>query len=548
MEKWFDSAVIYQVYPKSFRDTNNDGIGDIRGIIEKLDYIKELGANTIWLNPFYVSPQVDNGYDVSNYFAVDTSMGKMSNIEELIKQVHLKEMKIIIDFVMNHTSDQHPWFQDAIKNPHSIYRNYYLWSKGHMRERPNNWGSFFGGSVWEEDPNKSDEYYFHLFDKHMPDLNWKNPEVQRSMTDIAKFWVLKGVDGLRLDAFIHISKADFEQQNLEIGQGKYPISEDFYANRYEVRTYLQSFVSELKQVNPDLYILGEAASATTSLLVDYSVRDHNLCDHVISFRIFTDQIQKVDQMPNEFCPVKLDLTKFKQNMANIESKLDGISLPVLYWSNHDIARVLSRYGNSNDPNSAKSLAIGMYLQRGVPLIYYGEELGMKNAVLSDPSEFNDQKVIELRKQTSLDEETFLKKISMVHKMAARFPMQWTENKIAKSWLKGESLNINVASEEKEQNSILNLYRKMLKVKSRELFTNGTEIILETPEEVFGYKRFFKKEEGIVLSNLGNHTQRVNIQSSKKYSVILSCGKYVVNTGEIVLGPWASVVFEKVGEK
>lgn len=194
MDKWFNKAIIYQVYPKSFNDTNNDGVGDIKGIIDKIGYLKSLGINTVWLNPIYISPQIDNGYDVSNYFAVDSSLGTMKDVETLIATLHNNGMKLIMDFVMNHTSDQHPWFKDAIQNPDSIYRNYYLWAKGKKDKKPNNWGSFFGGSVWEKVP-QSDDYYFHLFDKHMPDLNWKNPEVQKAVTDIAKFWVKKGIDG-----------------------------------------------------------------------------------------------------------------------------------------------------------------------------------------------------------------------------------------------------------------------------------------------------------------------------------------------------------------
>ena len=230
MRHWYDQAIIYQIYPKSFQDSNNDGIGDLNGIRKRIPYLKELGINAVWLNPIFVSPQVDNGYDVSNYFAIDPKMGTMEDMDNLIKEMHEAGIHVIMDFVLNHTSDQHPWFQDAIKNPESIYRDYYIFA-GENNQRPNNWGSFFGGSVWEKDPAGTGQFYFHLFDKRMPDLNWKNPEVRHAMIEIAKYWLEKGIDGLRLDAFIHIAKADLRQNFPVNSKDEEPvIAEPFFAN------------------------------------------------------------------------------------------------------------------------------------------------------------------------------------------------------------------------------------------------------------------------------------------------------------------------------
>ena len=250
MKHWYDNAIIYQIYPKSFQDTNGDGIGDLNGIKKRIPYLKSLGVNAIWLNPVFVSPQIDNGYDVSNYFAIDPQMGTMADMESLIHELHKNGIHLIMDFVLNHTSDQHPWFQDAISDPESIYRDYYIFA-GHDNQRPNNWGSFFGGSVWEKDPAKTGQFYFHLFDKRMPDLNWKNPEVRHAMLEIAEFWLEKGIDGLRLDAFIHIAKADLRQNfPTKNNDDKPVIAEPFFANLPQVQEWLRPFCERIKQDYP----------------------------------------------------------------------------------------------------------------------------------------------------------------------------------------------------------------------------------------------------------------------------------------------------------
>ena len=264
MRHWYDRAIIYQIYPKSFQDSNGDGIGDLNGIRKRIPYLKELGVNAVWLNPVFVSPQVDNGYDVSNYFAIDPKMGTMEDMDDLIKEMHEAGIHVIMDFVLNHTSDQHPWFQDAIKNPDSIYRDYYIFA-GKNNQRPNNWGSFFGGSVWEKDPAGTGQFYFHLFDKRMPDLNWKNPEVRHAMSEIAKYWLEKGIDGLRLDAFIHIAKADLRQNFPVNSENEEPvIAEPFFANLPQVQKWMRPFCEEIKQDYPDALLLGEAASANVN--------------------------------------------------------------------------------------------------------------------------------------------------------------------------------------------------------------------------------------------------------------------------------------------
>ena len=379
---WYDQQTIYQIYPKSFNDSNHDGIGDIPGITAKIPYLKQLGITTIWLNPIYQSPQVDNGYDVSDYYQVDSSLGTMTDVETLIKTVHEHGMYLIFDFVLNHTSDQHPWFKQALADPQSKYRDYYLWQDPAADGgRPNNWGSFFGGSVWAKDPAGGSQYYFHLFDKRMPDLNWKNPAVQQAMRDVAEFWVEKGIDGLRLDAFIHLAKADFRQTYPNRTGDSTPIISDmFYAHLPKVHQYLHDFVAVIKAKHPDTYVVGEASSADPHLMVDYTTPGTDECDQVITFRTFADDNTQDDpSFSDTFQPRPMDVTAYKQNTVGIQAALADTSLPTLYWNNHDMARVATRYGDPDYPQaSAKALATALYLQRGIPIIYYGEELGLTN--------------------------------------------------------------------------------------------------------------------------------------------------------------------------
>ena len=343
MNTWYDQAIIYQIYPKSFQDSDGDGIGDLNGIRQRIPYLQDLGINAVWLNPVFVSPQVDNGYDVANYYAIDERMGTMADMQALIHELHEAGIRIILDFVLNHTSDQHPWFQDASRNVKSIYRDYYIFS-GHHHKRPNNWGSFFGGSVWSPDPAGTGQSYFHLFDQHMPDLNWANAEVRRAMGDVAEFWLNKGIDGLRLDAFIHIAKVDLAQNYPTLESQQEPvIAEPFFANLPNVQRWLRPFCAQIKADFPNTFILGEAASANVNLAVDYTSQHNKLMDSVITFRYFTEDTTQLDtSIPAQYQPKPLDFAKFKQTQVVWQQTLAGVSLPTLYWGNHDMARLATR--------------------------------------------------------------------------------------------------------------------------------------------------------------------------------------------------------------
>ncbi|WP_276804921.1 glycoside hydrolase family 13 protein [Lactobacillus hominis] len=551
MTHWYDKAVIYQIYPKSFQDSNGDGIGDLNGIRQRIPYLKDLGINAVWLNPVFVSPQVDNGYDVSNYFAVDPHMGTMADMDNLIKDLHQAGIKVIMDFVLNHTSDQHPWFQDAIKNPNSIYRDYYIFA-GENNQRPNNWGSFFGGSVWEPDPAGTGQSYFHLFDKRMPDLNWKNPEVRHAMLEIAEYWLDKGIDGLRLDAFIHIAKADLRQNYPTADNSQNPVvAEGFFANLPQVQEWMRPFCEEIKAKYPDTLLLGEAASASVNLAVDYTSKRNHLMDSVITFRYFTEDDSQVDKsFSSQYQPKKFDFTAFKQNQAIWQQTLAGISQPTLYWNNHDMARLATRVAHND--TQARSLAMLMYLQRGIPVIYYGEELGLKNLEFENSADFKDETVdefIKSAKSAGKSESQALEMVSQTHKLPARNPMPWKNEanygfSSAKPWLVGKKLDqANVADEILDSKSMLNFYKQMIKLKKTDLFEKGRYYLLATDKNSYVYQRDYHDQSALVAVNLSNQTQEINLSDGYEKE-LLAAGKYNIKQNKLELTPYAGVVLEK----
>lgn len=550
MRHWYDQAIIYQIYPKSFQDSNSDGIGDLNGIRKRIPYLKELGINAVWLNPIFVSPQVDNGYDVSNYFAIDPKMGTMKDMDNLIKEMHEAGIHVIMDFVLNHTSDQHPWFQDAIKNPESIYRDYYIFA-GENNQRPNNWGSFFGGSVWEKDPAGTGQFYFHLFDKRMPDLNWKNPEVRHAMIEIAKYWLEKGIDGLRLDAFIHIAKADLRQNFPVDSKDKEPvIAEPFFANLPQVQKWMRPFCEEIKQDYPDALLLGEAASANVNLAVDYTNKDNHLMDSVITFRYFTEDQSKIDpSFLNNYQPKPLDWVKFKQNQTIWQQTLSGISKPTLYWNNHDMARLATRIAKND--TQARSLAMLMYLQCGIPIIYYGEELGMRNLQFENVNDFQDDTVKEFVKsaeKAGVTSKEALLMASKTHKLPARGLMPWDNERNngfteKEPWIKGKKPDeVNVADEIADDSSMFNFYKKLISLKKEQLFQDGNYYLWSTSDGSYVYERNLKDKKALIAVSLSQVP--IEIEVGKEFSrERLAAGEYDLTAGKLRLEPYAGVVLE-----
>lgn len=556
MRHWYDQAIIYQVYPRSFQDSNQDGLGDLPGLLSRLDYIKALGANTIWLNPVFTSPQVDNGYDVSNYFTIDPSFGSMTAMEQVIRRAHELGLHVILDFVLNHTSDQHPWFQDALKSSQSLFRDYYIWRTGSPQQLPNNWGSFFGGSVWQAHPQEPDTYYFHLFDRHMPDLNWRNPEVRRAMVDVAKFWVEKGIDGLRLDAFIHIAKANLAQ-NFPTAQTGPVLAEPMYANLPNVVTYLQEFVAPLRQLNPDLFILGEGASASPELAALYTrpYQGHALCDAIVSFRNLPKQ-KKANQpqiVQDLQLPVdeKLDLKVLPQTIVQWQTRLAQTTQLTLYYSNHDLPRMATAYADPHHfEHSVKTLAMMQYLQPGIPIIYYGEELGLKNSHLDRFAAFKDQQLTALTDKTpSSKKAAVLSYLSNHHKTPARQVMPWSNEphqgfSQQTPWLKTAAEPVTVQSEQSDPDSILHFYQQLLHLKQQDLFSRGDFLLLETAPGVIAYQRQTASEQALVLTNLTAQTQVAQVAGWDHAVRKLMVGKVKSQTGAWQLEPWSSLTLQQ----
>ena len=543
--------IIYQIYPKSFNDSNNDGIGDLRGITQKLDYLKALGINTLWLNPIYVSPQVDNGYDVADYYQIDQKLGTLADFDELVKQAHDRGLDVILDFVMNHTSEKHPWFQAALQDKESEYRNFYLWHQGKNGVPPNNWASFFGGSVWQKDPLADNNYYFHLFAKEMPDLNWQEPRVQTEMVKIAKFWLDHGVDGFRLDAFIHIAKADFEQDMLA-SDDKPQLAEMFYANLPQVVPHLQAFIAQLHEIKPDIFILGEAASADIDLAVTYTTPPKKSCDTVVTFRYFAEDETGLDpDLLRIGQPLPLDLTGFKANMLEWQKRLEGVSFPTLYWSNHDMPRILTRFDPKMQKDAcAKMLATLMYLQRGIPCIYYGEELGMESVLLTKLSDFEDQQINEFAKQAQAkgwSKEQILASASKAHKMAARLPLPFDKSKYqgfssVQPWKWATSPKTrSVCDQEIDPGSVLAYYRRILQLKQQEIFIHGRFILENTSAELYVYRRILDQKEVWVICNLGEIPQEFKCGPVKK---VLLGQNARVKAGTAQLKAYGSLVLER----
>ncbi|MFH5810557.1 alpha-glucosidase [Companilactobacillus sp. FL22-1] len=548
---WYDQAIIYQIYPKSFQDTNDDGIGDLPGVTKHLKYIKDMGFNAIWLNPIFVSPQIDNGYDVSNYFAIDPILGDTTDFSELVSKAHKLGLHIILDLPINHTSDQHPWFKDAINDAHSIFKDYYIWHDAVAGHEPNNWGSFFGGSVWEQNPNNSHEYFFHLFDKKMPDLNWKNPEVQKSIADIAKFWIDKGVDGFRLDAFIHIAKANFAQNSL-IANEKFPIDDTFYAKLPAVKDYMSGFVKELKQYKSDVFLFGEASSAKARDAAEYTRKDGNVCDVVVNSdnygEVFDDSNPDI---PRFFQDRKLSLDSLKQTYVEWESILNDVSLPTLTWGNHDISRVLDRLNLPiENERVTKMLATLLFLQRGIPVIYYGEEIGMHGLKFAKVDDFQDQRAEDLIKslrQKSYKDEEILHYLNGQDEMTARGPMQWNATKYhgfsnVQPWNWALTDENNVHQEKNQPDSILNYYQQVLKLKKHRCFTNGQYELLLTDPQVYAYLMETTNTKGIVVANFSDQKKQFKLPKAVWKKVLTnSAVKHVNETLE--LEPWGCCVLE-----
>ncbi|HEL0600906.1 TPA: alpha-glucosidase [Streptococcus equi subsp. zooepidemicus] len=498
MEKhWWHKATIYQIYPRSFMDTSGNGIGDLKGITGKLDYLQELGITAIWLSPVYQSPMDDNGYDISDYQAIADIFGDMADMDELLDEAKQRGIKIIMDLVVNHTSDEHAWFVEARENPDSPKRDYYIW-----RDQPNNLMSIFSGSAWEYD-EAAGQYYLHLFSKKQPDLNWENAELRQSIYDMMNFWIDKGIGGFRMDVIDLI--------------GKIPDSE-ITGNGPRLHEYLKE-MNQASFGNHDLMTVGETWGATPEIARQYSRPENKELSMVFQFEHIG--LQHKPNAPKWDYAAELNVPALKEIFSKWQTELKlGEGWNSLFWNNHDLPRVVSIWGNDTvyREKSAKAMAILLHLMRGTPYIYQGEEIGMTNYPFERLSDVNDIESLNYAKEAmanGMSEEAVLDSICRVGRDNARTPMQWSSQKNAgfstadQTWLpvNPNHQEINVASALANPDSVFYTYQKLIQLRqTQDWLVEADYQLLQTSDKVFAYKRQLGREIYLVVVNLSNQEQ------------------------------------------
>lgn len=493
IDKWWKSAVIYQIYPRSFADSNKDGIGDLQGIISKLDYLENLGIDAVWLSPVCKSPQDDNGYDISDYRDIDPMFGTLKNMEELIEEAGKHHIRIIMDLVLNHSSDEHYWFQEAKKSRENPYHDYYIWRDGIEGVLPNDMRAAFGGSTWEWVPEVQ-QYYFHQFSVKQPDLNWENPKVRQEIYDMINWWIGKGVGGFRLDVIDQIAKEPDKQ---------------ITNNGPRLHEFLRELSKETFQ-KADLVTVGEAWGATTELAKLYSNPDNSELSMVFQFEhICLDQIEGKEKWDLAPLPFK----KLKEVFARWQAELYNKGWNSLFWNNHDLPRIVSRWGNDGEyrVESAKMLAILLHGMQGTPYIYQGEELGMTNAQYNI-DEYRDIETLNLYKERlekGYSEEEIMCSIYAKSRDNARTPMQWSDEENAeftegKPWIKVNPnyREINADRQVNDKDSIFNCYKELVHFrKEYPVFVQGDfQMLLEEGDNIFAYTRTDAKSQLLVICN------------------------------------------------
>ena len=522
-EHWWQKSVVYQIYPRSFMDSNGDGIGDLQGIISKLDYLRNLGVDVIWLSPFYASPNADNGYDISDYQKIMEEFGTMDDFDELLKEAHQRNLKIIIDMVVNHSSDEHEWFKKS-KAGIEPYRNYYIWRKGVDGKEPNNWRSNFSGSAWTYSEERQ-EYYLHLFHKKQPELNWQCAELRNEIYRMMNWWLDKGVDGFRLDVINYIGKnPEFPDGVIgKVGLGDFvpyavnlPISHD----------YIKEMNSQVWHNREGILTVGETPFASTDDAVQYSCLDNTELNMVFQFEhMDLDNAEDGSKWSDRRIP----LLELKRSFSNWQRKLYGKAWNSLYWCNHDQPRVVSRLGNDTDTwwnKSAKMLATCLHFMQGTPYVYQGEELGMTNYPFSDIRDFRDVESInayhEYTETLHVDSDKMISYLRNKSRDNARTPMQWDETDEAGfttgvPWMpvNPNYKVINAAAQIGDEDSVYNYYRKLISLrKEHPIIVNGDfELVGEDDADVFVYLRHWKNQILWVACNFTDRMQKIVNPSS-----------------------------------
>ncbi|MFU0790588.1 glycoside hydrolase family 13 protein [Cerasibacillus sp. JNUCC 74] len=512
---WWKESVVYQIYPRSFHDSNGDGIGDLQGIIQKLDYLKKLGIDVIWLSPVYDSPNDDNGYDIRDYHEIMDEFGTMEDFDELLEESHKRNIKIVMDLVVNHTSDEHEWFIESRSSKDSPKRDYYIWRKGKANgQPPTNWEAAFSGSAWKYD-EATDEYYLHMFSQKQPDLNWENPAVRADVYQMMRWWLDKGIDGFRMDVINLISK-DLSMPEREPDPGKEFVSAfEFHANGPRIHEFLQEMNKEVL-AHYDIMTVGEAPGVSVEQAKLYTGEDRNELNMVFQF----EHMGIGDGPDGKWSNLPWKLTELKQILSKWQYGLENTGWNSLYWNNHDQPRVVSRFGNDKEyrEKSAKMLATLLHGMKGTPYIYQGEEIGMTNIQFPSIDDYRDIELINWyneRLSQGHNKEDLMEAIYARGRDNARTPMQWNNEKHAgfttgEPWL---SVNpnyqdINVEKALDDANSIFYYYQKLISLRKQEkIFTHGNyQLLLKDDEAIFAYTRTYQQEKLVVVCNFTDQAQ------------------------------------------
>lgn len=603
-EEWWKKAVVYQIYPRSFCDSNGDGIGDLNGITSKLDYLKELGVDMLWLSPIYKSPMRDNGYDISDYREINPEFGTMQDFSRLVKKAYSMKMYIMMDLVINHTSNEHPWFKESSSNPKSLKRNYYIWQDNNKGEPPNDWIAWFGGPAWScipspkqtyehiqqidpyvvrsappegldlqkianqpqttEPQNINDQYYLHLFSPYQPDLNWENPQVRKEIYDIMHFWLHKGVRGFRLDVINLISKPLDNQKRLHFPNGN---EKQIVPNGPRVHEYLQEMNREVLS-KYDIMTVGEMVGATVEDAVKYANAEGTELNMVF-------QSEHVDLDSNngfKWTDKKINLLDLKYIFERWQKGLYDRAWNSLYWCNHDQPRIVSRLGNDAEhrEKSAKMLATCLHFMQGTPFIYQGEELGMTNAPFESIEDFRDIESINayeaLTEANYFSKEQMLKYMRLKSRDNARTPMQWNNEPNAGfttgvPWIMVNPNYTEINAEEQmyRSGSVFQYYKKLIELrKEMDIITYGDfELLLPEHSDLFVYARNFQNKKLLVVCNFSNEERTfilpegftgknlliANDETHRTYTMEISSQGYRPKPC-VVLGPYGAAVYRR----
>ncbi|MDC0593419.1 alpha-glucosidase [Flavobacteriaceae bacterium] len=548
IKKWWKEQVVYQIYPRSFYDSNNDGIGDIKGIILKLDYLKLLGIDIIWISPHFDSPNNDNGYDIRNYKKVMEEFGSMQDFDQLLKEVHIRKMKLIIDLVVNHTSDEHDWFIESKSSQNNKFRDYYIWKEGDKKNPPNNWTSFFGGSAWNKD-SISNDYYLHYFSKKQPDLNWENSKVRKEVYQLMKFWLEKGIDGFRMDVIPFISK-DQDFNNLSKKELLNP--EKVYASGPRLHEFLKEMNSKVLS-KYDIVSIGEAFGINEDTMIQLSDEREEELDLVFLFDIV--RIGRDNWIQNKWNLVQL------KKLFKTQSNVDEFHWPTVFLNNHDNPRSVSKYGNDKHfrIKSAKLLAMLTLTQRGTPVLYQGEEIGMTNHNFDNLSQFDDLEVLgNLDKAigSGISKKDYITHLNNTSRDHSRTTMQWSSGTKGgfcngnNNWFLSNPNHdrINVENDLNNEDSIFHFYRKLLQIRkqSKDLIYGDYLDLDPNHQNIFMYQRVGLKTTYLIILNMSDSSINYNFDNLMEYSLEFSNRntKPRISSKHIELLAWDALMFKK----